>query len=185
MMLDVNHFKYYLKLNEEKQAGLKLEPLNSANQFNNEILTINSENFLSIINRDTIYLKLIIFFTYWCPGSEEFLPQFLNNYTKSGDLLRIFLISPDDWVYKEEYLRYYNELDFKGNMYLLDVYSYGEKRNPHYRMDKFISEICTDCEEIAGFPSLILFDKENKIVFKETGAVTFDTIKNMIDKINI
>ncbi|OQX72151.1 MAG: hypothetical protein B6D61_14970 [Bacteroidetes bacterium 4484_249] len=59
---------------------------------------------------------------------------------------------------------------------MLDVYKYGEKRNPHYRMHKFIAEICSGCEEVSGFPSLILFDRQNKVVYKHTGAVSFDTI---------
>jgi hypothetical protein len=49
-------------------------------------------------------------------------------------------------------------------------------------MHKFISEICSNCEEVSGFPSLILFDRRNEVVYKHTGAVPFDTIVEAMKK---
>ena len=173
---------YYLILNKAKQKKYALLPLDSVTQSEKGIFSINSKEFLSVIKMDTANFKLVIFFTNWCPGSEEFLPVFLHDLKNSNSKPKIFYISPDDWVYKNDYINYAKKIDLNSKVYLLDVYSYGEKRNPHYRMGKFISEICTDCEEIGGFPSLILFNNENEVVFKNTGAVSFDTIIEIMNE---
>ena len=93
---------YYLNLNNEKQKEFKLESLDSINQFNNEILSINSDNFISVIKQDTSHYKIIVFFTFWCPSSKDYLPKFINSVRNQN--FRIFYISPDDWVYKPQYI---------------------------------------------------------------------------------
>ena len=170
--------KFYSKLSREEQMKYKLFPLDSANQNNNEILSINSQNFLSLINQDTINFKLLVFFTYWCPSSRAFLPNFVKQ--TNPDNLKVFYISPDDWVFKPSYLSYKTLLKLKSNIYLLDVNRYGRKKNPHYRMKKFIAEICNNCDDIKGFPSFILFDKTNHILYKGTGAVTIDSLSKLM-----
>ncbi len=171
---------YYLSLNNTKQKKYALLPLDTITQSEKGIYSINSKDFLSEIEMDSANFKLVIFFTNWCPGSEEFLPPFLNSLKKSENKPRTFFISPNDWVYKYEYINYAKKINLNRPVYLLDVYKYGEKRNPHYRMHKFISEICTGCEEVSGFPSLILFDRRNEVVYKHTGAVSFDTIAEVM-----
>lgn len=173
---------YYLRLNESKQEKFNLYPSDSTNQFSSDIYSIKSKEFLSTIKEDSANYKLLLFFTNWCPNSEEFLPAFIDDLQDSDCKLTTFFISPDDWVYKNEYINYAKKLQINGHVYLLDVYSYGEKRNPHYRMGKFISEICSDCKDISGFPSMILFNKENKVVFKKVGAVSFDTIQQVMSE---
>jgi hypothetical protein len=71
-------------------------------------------------------------------------------------------------------------LGLKSNVYLLDVNKYGEKRNPHYRMKKFITEICDDCQNIKGFPAFILFNEKNEIVYKNAGSIPPETIRDIL-----
>ncbi len=180
--VDLNHLRYYLKLPEKKQAEYQLMPYNSVDRTDKGVYSINSTEFLSAIQNDTVNYKLLIFFTWWCSSSEEFLPDFLKELRDNDGSLNTFFISPDDWVYKYDYLNYADKIGLNSPVYLLDVYAYGEKRNPHYRMHKFISEICDNCDEIEGFPGLILFNRQNEIVFKKTGAVSFDTIAGLVNE---
>lgn len=169
---------YYLNLRKEKRETFTLKPPDI--NLTNTVLSINSRQFDSIINLDTLNFKLIIFFTYWCPNSADFLPELVTNLPLNG--LRTFFVSPDDWVYKHQYQEYMQYLKLKDNIYLLDVNSYGEKRSPHYRMDKFVSEICDICQEIKGFPSFILYDDKNKIVLTKVGNISIDNITDLITK---
>ena len=115
MIIEPYYFKYYLNLSEEKQENKKLPSLSLTNQFNNEILSVNSNDFISVIEKDTSNYKLIVFFTFWCPSSQEYLPNFINGV--DNQTLRIFYISPDDWVYKPQYITYKTKLDLKSNIF--------------------------------------------------------------------
>lgn len=174
---------YYLNLNNERQIEFTISKIDTTNEFRNEniidIYSINSSELDYLLRSNSNKYKLLIFFTYWCPCSSESVPVLLNDLSKI-DELDIILISPDDWVRKKNYLGYINKHLLNFNIYLLDVYSYGEKRNPHYRMRKFINEICSDCNDIGGFPSFILYDQYNFIIFKHTGEMDTNVITSMM-----
>ncbi|HMM53076.1 MAG TPA: hypothetical protein PKD87_15895 [Burkholderiaceae bacterium] len=174
---------YYLNLNSERQIEFTISKIDTTNEFMNEnifdIYSINSSELDHLLNSNSNKYKLLIFFTNWCPNSSESVPVLLNDLCKI-DELDIILVSPDDWVRKKNYLGYIKKYQLKYNIYLLDVYSYGEKRNPHYRMRKFIHEICSDCNDIGGFPSFILYDQNNIIIFKHTGKIDTNVILSMI-----
>jgi hypothetical protein len=174
---------YYLNLNNERQIEFTISKIDTTNEFRNEniidIYSINSSELDYLLRSNSNKYKLLIFFTNWCPNSSESVPVLLNDLSKI-DELDIILISPDDWVRKKNYLGYINKYLLSFNIYLLDVYSYGEKRNPHYRMRKFINEICSDCNDIGGFPSFILYDQYNFIIFKHTGEMDTNVITSMM-----
>lgn len=170
---------YYLNLNNMRQNDFIINKIDTLYEFRNdnivEIYSINSSELRYLLNSNSSNYKLIIFFTNWCPNSSESVPA-LVNVLSNTDELDIYLVSPDDWVRKENYLRYMNKHRLNFNIYLLDVFSYGEKRSPHYRMKKFINEICLDCDDIRGFPSFILYDQNNFIIFKHTGNIDANVI---------
>jgi len=165
---------YYLDLRTSRQNELNILKIDTSNNFNKNsplgVYAINSKEFLSILNKSAVKYKIAIFFTNWCPNSAESIPVLLDS-LKNKEELEIFLISPDDWVRKPNYSGYQKKHHLNLNIYLLDVFSYGEKRNPHYRMKKFISEICSDCKEIKGFPGFLVFDSENSLIFKHSGKL--------------
>jgi len=174
---------YYLNLNNERQIEFTISKIDTTNEFRNEniidIYSINSSELDYLLRSNSNKYKLLIFFTNWCPNSSESVPVLLNDLSKI-DEWDIILISPDDWVRKKNYLGYINKYLLNFNIYLLDVYSYGEKRNPHYRMRKFINEICSDCNDIGGFPSFILYDQYNLIIFKHTGEMDTNVFTSMM-----
>jgi hypothetical protein len=174
---------YYLNLNSERQNELKINKIDTSNEFLDKeianIYSINSSELKYLINNTSRNYKLLIFFTNWCPNSSESVPLLLDDLSNL-DELDIILISPDDWIRKKNYLGYINKYNLNYNIYLLDVFTYGEKRSPHYRMGNFISEICSDCKDIVGFPSFILFDQQNFIIFKHTGVIETNVITSII-----
>jgi thiol-disulfide isomerase/thioredoxin len=136
-------------------------------------------NYLVFLSKSDVKYKIVLFFTNWCPNSAESIPVLLDA-LKNKEELEIFMISPDDWIRKPSYLGYQRKYNLNQNIYLLDVYSYGEKRNPHYRMEKFISEICSDCKEIMGFPSYLVLDRENSIIFKHSGKLEVNRLNTIL-----
>lgn len=170
---------YYLNLNSVRQNEFRINKIDTTNNFLNEnlieIYSINSYELKYLMNRTASKYKLLIFFTNWCPNSSENVPLLLNDLSNI-EKLDIILISPDDWVRKENYLGYISKYNLNFNVYLLDVFLYGKRRSPHYRMGKFITEICSDCNDIGGFPSFILFDQYNSIIFKHTGKIDANEI---------
>lgn len=170
---------YYLNLRSVRQNEFKVQSIDPSDKSNKNpnVYSLNSSELKHLLGATSKRYKLLIFFTYWCPNSSESLPILLDDLCDT-DEIEIILISPDDWVRKGSYLGYVSK--YKLNVYLLDVYSYGEKRNPHYRMGKFISEFCSDCKEIKGFPSFILFDSEDSIVYKNTGKIESTVIDSLL-----
>jgi thiol-disulfide isomerase/thioredoxin len=174
---------YYLDLRNSRQNELNILKIDTSDNFNKNnplgVYAINSKEFLSILNKSTVKYKIVIFFTNWCPNSAQSVPVLLDS-LKNKEELEIFMISPDDWIRKPNYLGYQRKHNLNLNIYLLDVYSYGEKRNPHYRMEKFISEICSDCKEIMGFPSFLVFDRENSVIFKHSGKLEVNRLNTIL-----
>ncbi|HAH58273.1 MAG TPA: hypothetical protein DCL86_09010 [Bacteroidales bacterium] len=174
---------YYLNLNSTHQNEFVISKIDTTIELMNEniidIYSINSSELNYLLSNTSNKYKLLIFFTNWCPNSSESIPVLLND-LGNIDELDILLVSPDDWVRKNNYLGYINKYHLNFNVYLLDVYSYGEKRNPHYRMRKFMNEICSDCDDIGGFPSFILYDQNNFIIFKHRGEIDTNIITSMM-----
>lgn len=79
--------------------------------------------------------------------------------------VKTYLISPDDWMYKYNYKSFKKKNTISNPILLLDVHEYS-KGNVHKRMKKFIGTFCKDCNDVAGFPSCILFDSNNSIIYK-------------------
>ncbi len=175
---------YYLDLPDKKKAKyavLAIDVNNHKNQNNPNVYSINGNELNLLLEKNKSNKTLIIFFTYWCPNSNTFLPTFLEKIANIENL-DTYLVSPDDWKYATSYKRYYTKNNIKHNIYLLDVFKYGKKRNPHKRMGKFMSEICTDCYTIEGFPSVILFDKDNSIIYKQSVKIENDSILKYLNK---
>lgn len=55
------------------------------------------------------------------------------------------------------------------------------KRNVKKRFTRFRDQLCSDCEDILGFPSFILFDKQMNVLFKKTAEVK--ELENYLEKL--
>lgn len=174
---------YFLNTHESKQAQyrpLSVDINKHENQPDSSVYSINSNELKKILETSQKEFKVLIFFTWWCPGCNQAIPIILTELEKSENQ-SVIMITPDDWIYKQAYINYKSKNAYSYKTYMLDVYKYGQKRSPHYRMSKFISEICKDCSEVKGFPSFIVFDAQNNIVLKGTGQ---EFIKPILEIIN-
>ncbi len=177
---------YYFDLSEEMQAQvpiLKIDTIHhSLKSKSPKVYSINGNEFKALAKKTSNEYKLALFLTFWCPNSRDYVPSLLEDLKKINNL-DIVLISPDDWVRATTYEKYIAKHQLNYNIHLLDVYSYGEKRNPHYRMDKFMWEICLECigdKDFGGFPTFILFDKENHVIFRKSGQIKVEKIISLI-----
>lgn len=69
-------------------------------------------------------------------------------------------------------------------MLFLDVFEYN-KGHIHKRMRHFIQSFCSDCEEVGGFPSVILLDRNNHYLFKNVvNQKTVDEFSEIMNQKN-
>lgn len=156
---------YYLDLSEKKRNLYQVNAFEkqAVNENDVKVYSINSDDIKSVVGH-TNSKTLVVFFTYWCANSVEKLPKLMDKLnTVQG--VDCYLITPEDWVFEESYRKYSSVHLDSSNVFMLDVNKYGEKRNPHYRMHKFIAELCDNCDEVSGFPSVIIFDEKGEIVY--------------------
>jgi len=141
--------------------------------------SINSEDAKSFLSERNNSKKVIIFFTYWCSNSVQNIPKILDglNSVQNTDY---YLITPEDWIEVNNYKTYSAYQLDSTNIFMLDVYEYGEKRSPHYRMKKFISEICDTCEEVGGFPSIIIYDENGSLIYSQRSDVEMDSVFRLL-----
>ncbi len=120
---------------------------------------------------------LLVSYTFWCPSSKLVFDSIVNSTFKNTQLI---LFTPDDWYYIPNYKRFLKKKQYYTPTYILDIYKYGLGYNPHKRFDKFKKEISNDLEEIGGFPSYILIDKDLNLILKRTGG----NFKKLLIEIN-
>jgi hypothetical protein len=57
---------------------------------------------------------------------------------------------------------------------MIDIDPYGSTKNPHKRQKAFVEEICPQCEEKMGFPTIIVFDNNRRLLFNPS---TIDSLE--------
>jgi hypothetical protein len=158
----------YLDMSPSKRESYKPNTLG----FNNNtwrrdtlIYSIDSELLFNMLENAETENKVVIFFNFMCPFSNEKVPPLVHKIlAKEGTVI---LIASDDWTSKSFYEKYRRKENLNTSIFMLDVNRYAVSRNPLKRMIKFIGEICDDCESVVGFPSFLVFDKHNKIIMKK------------------
>lgn len=110
---------------------------------------------------------LLVSYTFWCPSSKAVFDSIVNFDYSNTQLL---LFTPDDWYYLPNYKRFLKKKQYFLPTYILDINKFGFGYNPHNRFDNFKNEISSDLNDIGGFPSYILIDRNFKIVFKRSGG---------------
>lgn len=130
-----------------------------------------------LINQSDEKYFLLVSYTYWCPSSKLVFDSIVNSTFKNTQLI---LFTPDDWYYIPNYKSFLKKKQYYTPTYILDIYKYGLGYNPHKRFDKFKKEISNDLEEIGGFPSYILIDKDLNLILKRTGG----NFKKLLIEIN-
>ena len=82
-------------------------------------------------------------------------------------------ITAYDWAFYGRYNSYWNEY-LNSDIYMIDVEKYGSIKNPHKRQEPFVEEICPECLEKTGFPTLIVFNNKRELLFNPS---TIDSLE--------
>jgi hypothetical protein len=91
--------------------------------------------------------------------------------------MEIYYIYPDKISYKEHVIKYLRKNGIDSSTFILsDKY----KGNVKKRFVRFRDEICENCDEILGFPSVVLLNKEYEVVYKHTGKNDLSEIIEII-----
>lgn len=132
------------------------------------VYELNGEFFKEIVTQSEKDYHLLILYADWCQPCLEKMERIrslasenrnVNFYYLSADKSRRIPVIAD-------YMRR------KGMVTPTFILSKDYKRNVKKRFTRFREEICSDCEDILGFPSFILFDKEMNMLFKNTAEMT-------------
>jgi hypothetical protein len=148
---------------------------------NDSIYSLTYADFKTLVFKSNKPYHLYISYTYWCHSVKFNFPSLLSLDTISN--LQTYFVTPDDWYYLNQYKNYLYWQNYHNPTFILNIHAYGNKFNPHKRFSRFKREFCLDCKEVSGFPSLMLFDKNCNLIFKDNGNFRPDLlvqIKNLI-----
>lgn len=141
------------------------------------VYELNGEFFKEIVAQSNNDYHLLVLYADWCKPCLEKMESIrslasenrnVNFYYLSADKSRRIPVIAD-------YMRR------KGMVTPTFILSKEYKRNVKKRFTRFREEICSDCEDIGGFPSFILFDKEMNVLFKNTAEVK--ELENYLEKL--
>lgn len=171
--------KYYNDLNKEDK--IKYTPINidlkNHKLQEKGIYSINSNELINLLKGDINSINVVVFNKITCSDQNKLSYSILKNFNNISE--QIYLISADDWVYKNHYeaflLTKLNGLINK--IYLLDNNEYGKYEGWHdnqtyyKRLAKFYSELKRIdnyeliSENIYGIPDVLIFNKD-EIIFE-------------------
>ena len=140
------------------------------------IYLINDSILFSLMNRSGRALQMVVFYTDWCKSCRKEMP--LVKKIASDTSLTVYFIEPDGL--KNAYLirNYLNNVGIYQPTFMLNA---AYKGNVKKRFYKFRDQICPNCEDVSGFPSIILMNKKRKVLYKKTGAINIDSLQKIIN----
>ena len=143
-----------------------------------DLFDINGQNIKEVQNalEDKDDRLFIILFNWWCPSFKDSRERIVSLVKLNANVTPLYITSDDFsqyYYYQEKYRKILNS-----DIFMIDVLKYGDgKRNPHKRQEPFVEEICPQCEEKTGFPTLIVFDSSNNLLFNSTGLDSLEFIQ--------
>jgi len=137
---------------------------------------IDNEILFDLINKSNKDFHLILIYTDWCEPCTPELHRIDSAFSSISNM-EIYYIYPDKISYKELVVKYLRKNGIDSRTFILsDKY----KGNVKKRFVRFRDEICENCDEILGFPSVVLLNKEYEVVYKHTGKNDLSEIIEII-----
>ena len=130
------------------------------------IINLNFQILKELIKYSNKEYHLIVLFVDWCKPSRERIPM-IDSVTSGFQNLFVYYVYPDREKNLKFLKRYLRNQSIIRKAYVLDN-TY--KGNVARRFIAFRNQICADCENYLGFPTVILMDKSMKVLFKATGG---------------
>ncbi len=172
----------YDKLSEIEQKNYTPQEFDTINlkmvaqAVDTNIYKLDISRLKSLIKQSEKNYFLLVSYTFWCPSSKSVFDSIVNSKFTNTQLV---LFTPDDWYYLPNYKRFLKKKQVYFPTYILDIYKYGFGYNPHKRFDKFKNEISNKLEDIGGFPSYILIDKDLKLIYQKSGGNFIDLLTEL------
>ncbi|MFC6096508.1 TlpA family protein disulfide reductase [Flavobacterium qiangtangense] len=136
---------------------------------NVKLYKIDNVSLLQMIEKSTKKLKIVLFYGYWCTPCREMLPKLIELAEKNKDNIDLFVITGEQDERFEKVFSYLKQLNLNNPSFIIDTKKYGNEKEPFIRTEKLIQEICKDCDyKKMGFPSFIIYNKQNKMIFDAT-----------------
>jgi thiol-disulfide isomerase/thioredoxin len=147
-----------------------------------KLYKIDNISLLEMINKSEKKLKIVLFYGYWCPPCKEMLPKLIELSEINEDKIDLFVITGEHDQRFEKVFSYLKQLNLKKPSFIIDTKKYGNEKRPFLRTEKLIQEICKECDyEKMGFPSFIIFNKQNEMIFDATYENTNEYNFNQIE----
>ncbi|MDY0078504.1 MAG: redoxin domain-containing protein [Bacteroidales bacterium] len=126
---------------------------------------IDSEILFELVKESVKDFHLIFIYTDWCEPCTPELNRIDSAFSTLSNM-EIYYVYPDKNNYKKLVLKYLRKNGINSQTFILsDKY----KGNVKKRFVRFRDEICKNCDEILGFPSILILNKEYEVVYKHTG----------------
>jgi hypothetical protein len=159
----------YNGLSEKEKLNYKLEQViidEHARQSDSLLYSIDSKILIKLFNESADPYQLVLIYTRSCPVTRAIMDVFVQYIDKIQNS-RIYIITPNDQIFKYHYTEYLKNKPYKKYMLnseiytqsMIDVYAHSNDAK-----EKFISEICPDCKNTIGVFAM-LFDKAGKVLF--------------------
>lgn len=131
------------------------------------IINLNFQYFKELLSNSNKEYHLVVLFAEWCKPCTESIPV-IDSITSEFQNLICYYVYPDTEKNIKFLKKYLNDQSIIRKVYFLDD-TY--KGNVKKRFIAFKNQICTDCENNVGFPTVILMNKNMKVLFKATGDI--------------
>ncbi|SHI73305.1 TlpA family protein disulfide reductase [Flavobacterium haoranii] len=149
---------------------------------NVKLYKIDNISLLEMINKSEKKLKIVLFYGFWCPPCKEMLPKLIELSKKNEDNIDLFLITAEQDQRFDKVFSYLKQLNLDNPSFIIDTKKYGNEKKPFIRTEKLIQEICKECDyEKMGFPSFIIYNQQNEMVFDATYENTNEYNYNQIE----
>ncbi|HAL65098.1 MAG TPA: hypothetical protein DCP10_05985 [Bacteroidales bacterium] len=129
------------------------------------IINLNLQIFKELLSNSSTEYHLVVLFVEWCKPCTERIP-IIDSITSEFQNITCYYVYPD----KEKDVKFLNKYLHNQSIitkaYILDNTWVG---NVQRRFITFRDQICSDCKNNEGFPTIILMDKNMKVLYRATG----------------
>ena len=147
-----------------------------------KLYKIDNVSLQEMINKSEKKLKIVLFYGFWCPPCKEMLPRLIELSRTNEDKIDLFVITAEQDQRFDKVFSYLEQLNLNKPSFIIDTKKYGNEKRPFIRTEKLIQEICKECDyEKMGFPSFIIYNKQNEMIFDATYENTNEYNFNQIE----